>query len=148
MNNGIMHSASAQPATGQVEHRKPWAGCRALLAGVRPVALVVSGVAYHCGAASYTANASIARPKATNRSGRLASSAFEKLLVARVAAALLALAGYVMLDTQGGIAVAFDNVNLTSTAIPFDKNGRAVHRIVSVPDLVARNTRIDREMAQ
>jgi len=54
----------------------------------------------------------------------------------------------VVLDGQGQIARAFDNVNLTPTAVLIDKNGRILRRIVGEPDFAALNALVDRELAE
>lgn len=53
----------------------------------------------------------------------------------------------VVLDAQGSIAAAFDNVNLTPTAVLIDKNGRILRRILGEPDFAVLNSLIDRELA-
>ena len=53
----------------------------------------------------------------------------------------------VVLDAQGSIAAAFDNVNLTPTAVLIDKNGRILRRILGEPDFAALNSLIDQELA-
>ena len=53
----------------------------------------------------------------------------------------------VVLDAQGSIAAAFDNVNLTPTAVLIDKNGRILRRILGEPDFAALNSLIDKELA-
>lgn len=54
----------------------------------------------------------------------------------------------VVLDTQGRIAAAFDNVNLTPTAVLIDKNGRVLRRIIGEPDFAALHALIDKELAE
>ena len=54
----------------------------------------------------------------------------------------------VVLDTQGRIAAAFDNVTLTPTAILVDKSGRVLRRIVGEPDFAALHALIDKELAE
>lgn len=54
----------------------------------------------------------------------------------------------VVLDTQGRIAAAFDNVNLTPTAVLIGKNGTVLRRIVGEPDFVALRALIDKELAE
>ena len=53
----------------------------------------------------------------------------------------------VVLDAQGSIAAAFDNVNLTPPAVLIDKNGRILRRILGEPDFAALNSLIDKELA-
>lgn len=53
----------------------------------------------------------------------------------------------VVLDTQGRIAAAFDNVNLTPTAVLIDKNGKILRRIIGEPDFAALHSLIDSELA-
>lgn len=53
----------------------------------------------------------------------------------------------VVLDTQGRIAAAFDNVNLTPTAVLIDKNGKVLRRIIGEPDFIALHALIDSELA-
>lgn len=53
----------------------------------------------------------------------------------------------VVLDTQGRIAAAFGNVNLTPTAVLIDKNGRVLRRIVGEPEFAALHALIDKELA-
>lgn len=53
----------------------------------------------------------------------------------------------VVLDTQGRIAAAFDNVNLTPTTVLIDKNGKVLRRIIGEPDFAALHALIDRELA-
>jgi peroxiredoxin len=53
----------------------------------------------------------------------------------------------VVLDTQGSIARAFDNVSLTPTAVIIDKQGRVLRRIVGEPDFAALHVLIDKELA-
>lgn len=54
----------------------------------------------------------------------------------------------VVLDTQGRIAAAFDNVNLTPTAVLIDKNGRVLRRIIGEPDFAALHALIDKELTE
>lgn len=54
----------------------------------------------------------------------------------------------VVLDTQGTIAAAFDNVALTPTAVIIDKKGRMLRRIVGEPDFVALHALIDKELKE
>lgn len=52
----------------------------------------------------------------------------------------------VVLDSQGTIAAAFDNVQLTPTAVLIDKNGKVLRRIVGEPDFVSLNALIEKEL--
>ena len=52
----------------------------------------------------------------------------------------------VVLDARGDIARAFDNVNLTPTAVIIDKQGRVLRRIVGEPDFVALHALIEKEL--
>lgn len=52
----------------------------------------------------------------------------------------------VVLDQGGSIAAAFDNVNLTPTAVLIDKDGRILRRIVGEPDFPVLQALIDKEM--
>ena len=54
----------------------------------------------------------------------------------------------VALDTDGAIARAFDDVNLTPTAILVDKNGKLLRRIVGEPDFRALAALIEEEIEQ
>lgn len=54
----------------------------------------------------------------------------------------------VVLDAQGSIAAAFDNVALTPTAVIIDKKGRILRRIVGEPDFVALHALINQELAE
>lgn len=54
----------------------------------------------------------------------------------------------VALDTGGEVAGAFDNVNLTPTAVLIDKQGRIFKRIVGEPDFVALRPQIEQELAR
>ncbi len=52
----------------------------------------------------------------------------------------------VVLDSGGTIAAAFDNVNLTPTAILIDKDGRIMRRIVGEPDFPALHALVEQEL--
>lgn len=52
----------------------------------------------------------------------------------------------IVLDEGGAIAAAFDNVNLTPTAILVDKDGRILRRIIGEPDFAALVKLIEEEM--
>jgi peroxiredoxin len=54
----------------------------------------------------------------------------------------------VALDSQGRIAAAFGDVNLTPTAVLIDKNGRILRRYVGEPDFAALQALIDKELAK
>lgn len=54
----------------------------------------------------------------------------------------------VVLDAQGGIAAAFDNVNLTPTGVLIDREGRVLRRILGEPDFAALSALIDKELAR
>ncbi|MGH8804074.1 MAG: TlpA family protein disulfide reductase [Polaromonas sp.] len=53
----------------------------------------------------------------------------------------------VVLDTQGAIATAFGDVQLTPTAVLIDKRGRILSRVVGEPDFAALRATIERELA-
>ncbi len=54
----------------------------------------------------------------------------------------------VALDSQGTIAAAFCDVNLTPTAVLIDKHGRILQRYVGEPDFAALQALIDKELAK
>jgi peroxiredoxin len=53
----------------------------------------------------------------------------------------------VVLDAQGTIAAAFDDVQLTPTAVLIDKRGRVLSRVVGEPDFAELRATIERELA-
>lgn len=53
----------------------------------------------------------------------------------------------VVLDKDGSIAMAFDRVNLTPTAVLIDKRGKILSRVVGVPDFALLHATIERELA-
>jgi peroxiredoxin len=53
----------------------------------------------------------------------------------------------VVLDGDGSIAAAFDNVNLTPTAVLIDRKGRVLRRILGGPDFVQLRALIEQELA-
>lgn len=53
----------------------------------------------------------------------------------------------VVLDTQGTIATAFDDVQLTPTAVLIDKRGQILSRVVGEPDFAELRADIERELA-
>lgn len=52
----------------------------------------------------------------------------------------------VALDTQGDIALAFNDVRLTPTAFLIDKSGRVISHVVGVLDFDALHRTLDREL--
>lgn len=54
----------------------------------------------------------------------------------------------VVLDSQGTIAAAFGDVNLTPTAVLIDRHGRILQRYVGEPDFAALQVLIDKELAK
>jgi peroxiredoxin len=52
----------------------------------------------------------------------------------------------IVLDRGGSIAAAFDNVNLTPTAVLIDRHGRILRRIVGEPDFPALNALVEQEL--
>jgi peroxiredoxin len=54
----------------------------------------------------------------------------------------------VVLDTQGRIAAAFDDVKLTPTAVLIDRKGKILRRIVGEPDFTALHALIEEELAR
>ncbi len=54
----------------------------------------------------------------------------------------------VVLDSDGSIAAARNQVALTPTAVLIDKKGRLLCRVVGKPDFVALPTLIDQEFAE
>lgn len=46
------------------------------------------------------------------------------------------------------VTAAFDNVNLTPTAVLINRNGRVLGRILGEPDFTALNALIDKELAR
>lgn len=53
----------------------------------------------------------------------------------------------VVLDAQGTIAAAFDDVQLTPTAVLIDKRGQILSRVVGEPDFADLRATIERELA-